>query len=184
MSFFTSAREKRLWLYALSVLAAILTTLVIGRPLQRLLMDQNMQFAFFLLSMILTGATIIMHGLKVRPSKTEMVICVGLAAVYIKINFRLGAAERSHLIEYGVLAIFIHKALIERLSNKNKLLRQALIAFALTTLIGVFDEGVQMFLPSRVFDLRDMLFNSLAAFMAIGGSMFLQWARNKFRKNK
>jgi len=61
---------------------------------------------------------------------------------------------------------------------------QGLIAFAITVAIGILDECIQIFLPSRVFDPLDMLFNSLAALMAIGGSMALHWARKKFRKNK
>jgi len=74
MPIFTSSHEKRLWQYALIVLAAILSTLALGRPLQEMLRDQNVQAVFFLLGMILTGATIIVHGLKVRPSKTEIAI--------------------------------------------------------------------------------------------------------------
>ena len=149
-----------------------------------MLRDQNIQAVFFLLGMILIGATIIIHGLKVQPSKTEIAIWVGLAAVYIMFIFRLGAPERSHLIEYSVLAIFIHRALIERLGHKNQVLMQGLIAFVLTSLIGFLDEGIQIFLPNRVFDPLDMLFNSNAALMAIGGSMALQWVQKKFRKNK
>lgn len=182
MPVFTSSREKRLWLYALIVLVAILSTLALGRPLQESLRDQNIQAVFFLSGMILTGATIIIHGIKVRPSKAEMVVWLGLAAVYVMLILRLGAPERSHLIEYSVLAIFIHKALIERLSPKSNALRPAILAFVITAIIGVLDESVQKLLPGRVFDPEDMMFNSIAAFMAIGGSMVLQWARKKFKK--
>jgi hypothetical protein len=183
MPLFISSKEKRLWLYALIVLIAIFSTLALGRPLQKMLRDQNIQAVFFVLGMMLTGVTIIVHGLKVLPSKTEMAIWFGLAAVYIMFVFRLGAPERSHLMEYSVLAIFIHKALIERLSRKNQVLIPALLAFVTTVIIGVIDESVQIVLPSRVFDPVDMLFNSLAALLAIGGSIALQWARKKFRKN-
>ena len=183
MSIFTSSREKRLWLYALIVLVAILSTLVLGRPLQEMLKDQNIQFVFFLLGMILTGTTILLHGLKVRPGNTEMAIWFGLAAVYIVFIFRLGAPERSHLMEYSVLAIFIHKALIERLSQGNQILMPALIAFIVTFIIGVLDESIQIFLPSRVFNPDDIWFNGFAALMAIGSSILLQWIRKKTRKN-
>ncbi|GJM29599.1 MAG: hypothetical protein DHS20C17_22340 [Cyclobacteriaceae bacterium] len=184
MSLFTSSKEKKLWLYALLVCVAILSTLALGRPLQEMLRDQNIQAVFFLLGMILTAATVTVHGLSVRPGKTEMSIWFGLAAVYLMFIFRMGAPERSHLIEYSVLAIFIYKALLERLRDNSHFLLPALIAFAATTVIGVFDESIQKLLPSRVFDPLDMLFNSLAAFMAISGSIILQWARKKFRKNK
>ena len=183
MSIFRTLREKRLWFYALLVLLAILSTLAFGRPLQEMLRDQNVQTVFFLIGMILTGATIITHGLKTQPSKTEITIWIGIAAVYIMFIFRLGAPERSHLIEYSVLSIFVHEALTERWGQKKGDAVPALLAFLTVSIIGVLDESVQMFLPSRVFDPTDMLFNSLAALMAIGGSMILKYARNKFRRN-
>ena len=180
MSFFTSSREKRLWLYVLIIVVAIYSTLFFGRPLQEMLRDQNIQAVFFLIGMILTGATITVQGLGVRPAKTELVIWTGLAAVVLMFIFRLGAPERSHLIEYSVLAIFIHKALIERLRHKNHIFIPALLALVITITIGAIDESIQKYLPGRVFDPIDMLFNSLAALFAISVSLTLRWLRKKF----
>ena len=53
----------------------------------------------------------------------------------------------------------------------------ALLAIAATSLIGVFDETIQAFLPSRVCDPTDMLFNVLAAVMAVTTSVVLGWVR-------
>lgn len=182
MPVFTSSREKRLWLYALSVLVAIILTLVFARPLVRLPNYEEILTPFFWLVMALLGATFIVHGLRSRLSKNEIVIWLGLSGVYLLLFIRLGhPAERTHLMEYSVLAIFIHKALIERLRQGNQVLKPALLAFAATLIIGALDEGVQIFLPDRVFDPLDILFNGLAAFMAIGGSMVLQWARKMVR---
>ena len=41
----------------------------------------------------------------------------------------------------------------------------------------MLDEGIQAFLPSRVFDPQDMLFNVLAAAMAVAAGAALAWAR-------
>lgn len=182
MPLFTSPREKRLWLYAFLVMFAIFSILAFGRPFQEMLRDQNIQAVFFLSGMILTGATIIVHGLKVKPSKTEIAIWFGLSAVYIMFVFRLGAPERSHLIEYSVLAIFIHKALNERVNQEKKWPLTAIIALLLTALIGTLDEWIQLFLPERVFDPEDILFNALSALTAIGVSLAIQWTRKKFGK--
>jgi hypothetical protein len=176
---FKSSAEKRLWLYALLVLAAIFSTLFLGRPLQEMLRDQNTQAVFFLIGLILTWVTITVHGLKIRPSKIELAIWLGLVSVYTMLIFRLGAPERSHLIEYSVLAIFIQKALLERFKDENNNLKPALIALLMTIIIGVIDESIQKVLPNRVFDPEDIVFNSLAALMAIGGSMILTWGRKK-----
>jgi len=182
MPFFTSSREKRLWLYTFLVLAAIISTLIFGGELVPA-MDQNLQGALFFYTMIVIAATIILHGLITRPGKAEITVWLGLSAVYIMLYARLGFAERSHLIEYSVLAIFIHKALIERVKQGKKNPKPALVAFLSAFAIGVLDEFIQLFLPSRVFDPIDILFNGFAAFMAIGASMVILWARKKIIKD-
>jgi len=51
--------------------------------------------------------------------------------------------------------------------------------FDLLILIGVLDECIQAFLPNRVFDPLDILFNALAAVMAVVASAALTWARRR-----
>ena len=182
MPLFTSPREKRLWFYAILVLIAILSTLVFGQPLVRILDNQDIQAAIFMIGMALIGATVLLYGLNTQPSKTEITIWLGLTAVYLLFFLRLGLAERSHLIEYSVLAIFIHRALIERAGQKNQVLKTALFAFVFTFLIGVIDESIQIFLPSRIFDPLDILFNGLASFMAIGSSVAIRSVRKNISK--
>jgi hypothetical protein len=134
--------------------------------------------------MLLVGVTMVMHGLKLKPGKIEIAIWFGFAAIYLMVFLRLGLAERSHLMEYSVLAIFIHMALLEREHTKKNSMNPALLAFLITLIIGVLDECIQIFLPGRVFDPNDMLFNGLAAFMAIGVRLVLQFIRNKMRQSK
>ena len=182
MPLFTSPREKYLWLWALAVLAAIYSTLFFGQPLAELFSNQDMQAAIFLFVMILVGVVILVHALKTKPGKFEMSIILGIAAVYIMLFLRLGLPERSHLIEYSVLAIFIHKALNERFVLKDKVIKTALLAFAITYLIGIIDECIQLIIPHRVFDFNDILFNGIAVSMAIGSSLILGWFRKRRKK--
>ncbi len=126
---------------------------------------------------------LLLIGLSNPPEGTEITIWLGLLAVYLMVFLRMGLTERSHLIEYSVLAIFIHKALIER-TKGNKVLVSAFIAWIATLATGVLDECIQIFLPDRVFDPVDILFNGLAGFMAIGSSVLLQWIRKKVKKRK
>ena len=88
-----------------------------------------------------------------------------------------GPEERSHLIEYGVVGVFIYEALTERASHGRRVPAVPVLAILATAAIGLLDEFIQVFLPSRVFDPLDILFNLLAAAMAVGASATLAWAR-------
>lgn len=181
---FTSAREKRLWLWALAVLLAIFAALFVGQPLANHLRDQNVQAIFFVVGMALVAAAMVVHGLMTKPSKAEWSLRLGILAVYTMLVFRLGAPERSHLIEYSVLAIFIHKALLERAHLRKPPLKPALAAWILAFLIGIVDEGLQILIPNRVFDPEDILFNVLAVTMAIVSSVLLNGLRQRMRTSK
>ncbi|NKI26957.1 VanZ family protein [Arenibacter sp. 6A1] len=182
MPFYTSLREKHLWIGTFSVVMAIYATLFVGRPLANVLRDQDIQALIFLLGMVLVGTAMVLHAIKTGPSKTELSLWVGIVAVYVMLFLRLGIPERSHLIEYSVLAILIHKALIERKNNGKHIPVPSLASFLIAFLIGVLDECLQLFLPHRVFDPVDIVFNGLAVAMAIGSSVIVSWAHKKIKK--
>ena len=183
MTLFTSKLEKLLWLVATLVLVVIFLTLFIGSPLLDLLSNQNIQGAIFLMGMILIAALIFYHGLKSTSLNKMTGVYIGLIAVYLMLFLRLGLPERTHLIEYSVLAIFIYQALNERIKNSKTSIKPALLAAVIACLIGVIDELIQLFIPERVFDFEDILFNCFAVVAAIGSSVFLQWARTKRKKS-
>ncbi len=176
MSVFTSSRERLLWFYAFLVLAAIIATLIWGGGLVPS-MNQELQGALFFYTMLAIGLTIILHGFLTKPRKAEITIWIGLSAVYLMLYARLGFAERSHLFEYSILVIFIHKALLERASHGKIIAAPALVAFLIAFSIGVLDEIIQIFLPDRVFDIIDILFNGFVALLAIGASTAIRWVR-------
>ena len=184
MSVFTSSREKRLWVWAFVVFLAIFATLFLGQPLAQLFSSQDVRAAVFLFVMILVGATIIAHSVKTKPSKTEITILLGIVAVYIMFFMRLGMPERSHLLEYSVLAIFIHKAITERVNQGKKIPVPALLALIIAFLIGVIDECIQIILPDRRYDPEDIVFNGMAVTMAIGSNVILSWVRKKVAASK
>ncbi len=172
-----STREKRLWLWALLIVLAIFTSLFIGQPLQEQLRSQNLQAGLFLLGMALVGGTILVHGIRFRPGRVELTVLIGVVAVGFMLFFRLGAPERSHMIEYSVLAVFVHGALVERLGPQA--VKSAILAFFVTFIIGVIDETVQMVIPHRVFDFEDIVFNGIVIGVAIIASMVLHWIRRR-----
>jgi hypothetical protein len=179
MPLFTSKREKNLWLWVFVVILAIFSTLFLGQPLQALFNSQDVRAMVFVFVMVMVGTTIVIHAIKTKPSKTELTLIIGLIAVYTMFVLRLGMPERSHLMEYSVLAIFVHKAILERKVQGKPIRTPALVAFLITFSIGVLDECIQILLPDRYFDPEDIIFNGMAAFMAIGSNVILNWVRKR-----
>lgn len=174
----TSINKKTLYrVGAALVTTAIFASLFMGKPLQEYLRDQNVQAVFFLTGMLLAALAVLFHGLNVRPDKRELAIWFGIAAVYVMFVFRLGAPERSHMIEYSILAILIHKYLLTPPSYSQSLTKTALLAITISSLIGVLDECIQIFLPHRVFDYYDIVFNIMVSTMAVITSMVLHWGK-------
>lgn len=183
MGLFTSNKEKRLWFYTLLVCVAIFSTLIIGKPLVKVFTHQNTQAALFMVVMLLISITVLVYGLRKKPKKIEWVIIIGITAVFIMLLLRLNISERSHLLEYSVLAIFVHKALSERLKHRKKASQIKLWAILITALIGILDESIQIFIPYRVFDVEDIVFNVLAVTMVIVAVWVLEWAKQKTTKS-
>lgn len=182
MSLFASSRERHLWTWTLAVVAGIYSTLGLTPALAGVLRDRGLLTASFVLGMLLVAATAVTHGLRTRPGGAEIGVALGVAAVYFLVFVRMALPEeRTHLIEYGVVAVFIHEALTERTGGDRRL-PMALLAALGTTLAGTLDESIQAFLPSRVFDPQDVLFNVLAGTMAITASMALQWGQRLTRR--
>lgn len=184
MPLFASVRERRLWLWTLVVVVAIYATLGLASMLAGVWHHQGLSAAAFLGAMLLIGVAILTQGLKVRPGGREIGVALGIAVVYFFMFFRMTIPERSHLIEYSVVAVFIYEALTERASQGRRVPAPALLAILATSLVGALDEGIQVFLPSRVFDPVDILFNALAAGMAVTAMALLAWARRRWPKQK
>ncbi len=178
MSLFSSKRERRLWLWTFAVVVAIYSTLGLASTLAVALSD-GLAAIGFLAAMLFVGLTILTQGLKTRPGGMEIGVVLGMAAVYFMVFVRMAIRERSHLIEYGVVAVFIYEALTERASQGRRVPIPALLAVLATTLLGAVDEIIQLFLPSRVFDPVDILFNFLAGVMAVATMVALGWARRR-----
>ena len=134
--------------------------------------------SLFLLGCFLILASILVNGLKPVRGATEIGIAVGILAVYLLVFVRMAApTERSHLIEYGIVALFIYEALHERVRRGRSIRYPGLITVVSTGMIGVIDELIQLFLPGRVCDYIDMIFNVGAAAMAVTACAALRWAR-------
>lgn len=177
---FISARERRLWICTLVVVSAIYSTLGLARTLSDALGDKGFGVSLFLLGCFLALASIVIHGLKPVRSATEIGVVLGIMAAYLLVFVRMSIpTERSHIIEYGVVALFMYEALKERTRHGYRIPFVGLLTILVTGLIGVVDECIQFFIPNRTFDYRDMLFNILAAAMAVTACAALRWVRRR-----
>ena len=181
MSIFTSDRERRLWLWTLAVLVAIYSSLGLAGALVGALRDRDLLSASFALGALLLLLVTVTHGLQTRPGGVEIMIAFGVVVVYFMVFVRMGIpeGERHHLFEYGLVAVLIYQALTERLHNGRRVPAPAALALVVTALLGWLDEGIQAILPNRVYDVRDVGFNSLAGLMAIGVILVLAWVRRR-----
>ena len=180
---FTSERERRLWIWALVVLIAIYATLFFGGQLidfmvERRIIEQSIFYLFLLMVL-----AFIVSGWKRSDQRLEYWIYAGVIAVCGMALSRmdLTTAERSHMFEYGMLAILIYEALVERRLNGIKIKFPALIAILGAGTIGLLDECIQYFIPYRVFDIVDIGFNYLASAFGVITSMSVNWLQRIIR---
>jgi hypothetical protein len=167
-SLFTSDRERRLWLWTFAVMGAIYSTLGPARTLVDALRERNLlrvAFAVLVLSVVIV---VVGQWVKKRPGWPEIGVAFGIGLAYWMTFLRMdNPAERTHLIEYGVVAALLHQALLERERNGRPVPMPAALTVTVTALLGLIDEGIQAVLPSRVFDWTDVFFNAFAGFMVI-----------------
>ena len=104
-SMFTSDRERRLWTWTLVVVVAIYSTLGLARTLAGTLREEGLLVVAFVLGMVLVAATAAALGLRRKPGAAEIGVALGVAAAYFMVFVRMALPEeRTHLIEYGVVA--------------------------------------------------------------------------------
>ena len=185
-SFFASPRERRLWGYALAVQVAIWAALGLAGRLAETLRDYGFLAPAFGLGFLLVIVSVAGISLGSRPRGREIWVLLGIAAVYGMVVVRMGVSweERTHVFEYGLVALFVHAALVERRARGRRVPAPAVLAVLVTAALGWLDEGIQALLPGRVYDLRDVGFNALAGVMAVSAGSLLGWVRRWRERSK
>ncbi len=178
-SHFTSDRERRLWAYTLAVMLAIYSTLSPAQELSVALRERGVLGVSSAAAMVVVGLVIALHWAKTRPGRLEIWAGLGIAAIYLTTMIRMPVPEaRSHLFEYSLVALLIDQALTERQRNGRRVPVPPLLALVATVALGWLDEGIQAFLPNRVYDLLDVGQNAAFAVWAITASLFIRCARS------
>ncbi|MCE2489256.1 MAG: VanZ family protein [Anaerolineae bacterium] len=187
MSFFSSRRERRLWLALAIVLAAIYATMAHAPAIAAFLRERNSltatMFLLFLVSLVVISILFVSR----RPGRAEIAAGAGILIVYLMAWLRIGVAtpeERTHLFEYSLVAALVHEALLERRENGRHVPAPAILALIISILLGWLDEGMQSLLPGRVYDIMDVAFNALAATMIIGARCLLAFLRRRVQARR
>jgi VanZ family protein len=161
-------------------LVAIYSTLGLAATLAGEFRSGDLFGNLWFIGFLLLIPAVVVQALKKRPGGAEIGVGIGVVAVYMMMVARITMpAERTHLFEYGLVAVLIYQALAERRNNGRHVPWPAALAVAITAAVGWIDEGIQALLPSRVYDLRDVGVNALAGLMAIIATLGLTWARHR-----
>ena len=175
MNLFTSDRERRLWIWTMVVLAAIYASLGFTAPLVRALRERNLLHIAFAALVLLLVVVFAVQWIRKRPSWSEVGIAIGVGLAYWMAFIRIeNPAERTHLLEYGIVAALIHQALQERARNGRPVPNPAALTVVATALLGLLDECIQAIIPGRFFDWIDVGFNAFAGFIVTAARLAQQ----------
>ena len=112
-----------------------------------------------------------------------------VVAIYSTLGLAGTLAEvlRENNLMRAAFFFLIYNALSERSENGRRVPAPAVLALVVTVLLGGLDEGIQAFLPNRVYDNFDVFSNAIAAVIGIGASVVIGWvnaglARRRDRK--
>jgi hypothetical protein len=159
------SEKRRAWIYVGLMMTCILLTLP-TTPILWGWATENLGKWFndvgYLLFLLLFAGIGFYAGRQFSgTNKKALLLLSGFAFVYfylLKYQCKF-PAERLHLIEYGLLAYLLYKAL--RLDFPSG--KAYIFGFLIASGFGLLDELIQHILPNRVYETRDAMTNMLAA---------------------
>lgn len=168
---FRTPLERRLWLAVAVAVGLLLAALYPMQFLLDALRARNL-LRLTIAALFLFCAAAVVGGLLRRRAPLLAWLVVALAgALYAAIALAMEVPqERLHLVEYGALALLLRMAIAESVAARSAADRVSNVdvwALGAATTVGWIDEGVQGILPNRMYDLRDVAFNALAAALAL-----------------
>ena len=152
----------RHWVPALAWVAVIYTTIPFVRELREWFVARWdpawIGLAVATVLVAAAGATVMLlrhRAHELRRGAPLWIIGVTTVMVLWTFSLRRSPEEAVHLLEYGVLAILLHRALRPTMPNNLVFIAAALIG----ALVGTVDEVIQWISPSRYWDWRDLVLN-------------------------
>ncbi len=150
------------WLSFAAWSALIFATVPFARALEKWVVAHAGAGAFLIavLALIALAAALGWRAVAKLGARARIALALGVV-VYASTAWRLrgNAVEAVHLVEYGVLGLLALRALAP--GARDSLLAPG--AALLGVSVGLVDEALQWLAPARVWDLRDVGVNALAA---------------------
>jgi VanZ family protein len=153
------------WLGVILCSLAIFSTVPIARSVQRYVSNRwgRQLFGYFVLIVLAIGCISLLYyllfKLRIRSfSKYAWLILITCLYVYFTLQLWQKAEEAIHFLEYGLLSLFVFRALSFHIRDRSIYFTAALICL----LIGTFDEIIQWMVPERFWDFRDVWLNGLS----------------------
>ncbi|VAX24634.1 hypothetical protein MNBD_NITROSPINAE02-2015 [hydrothermal vent metagenome] len=159
--------RKTLWYIIAGYVAAIYLTLgLIGR-LSLWLRNNGWQTGITT-AMLFVAFVVSLYVIVVILGRRSVMNIITLAAAgcvytYIVFAFQSSPSNRIHIIEYSLLAALLYYAIKIDVNSRSAYV----LAWIITVVIGFGDEMIQYYLPTRAYDLNDIMVNSIAAAVAL-----------------
>lgn len=166
---FRTQKERRLWILVAVTVAIIYSTLGFAGTLAAELRDREMVESMWIAGLVVLSVVTLGVGIS-RPGRMfDAWVIVGVLVVFAMILPRagVGAEERTHLFEYGLVGVLVFHALNERFSGRKSAGFVVVAAILSTAVLGLIDELLQFAIPNRGFEFVDVAFNALAGAAAV-----------------
>ncbi len=177
-------RERRLWLTAAAWILVTYSTLYFVRAPVEFLRARGLLGSF--VGWVFAAAAVVglVWLVRRRPRPLELAVWLVFAAgLGAALGLTGRAEEKLHFLQYGILGGLLFGAFRLRgerrsgASTRSGDVTAALQALGLGVLAGWGDEGIQHFLPNRVYDLKDVAWNGIGASIAIAALLAARTVR-------
>jgi hypothetical protein len=161
------ARERRDWSWLAACAVIVIATIPLTRSVTSALEERFGSEIFLVLTvtgLVALGA-IALRSLRrssLRPGASAWIVGTLVVLIAYSLSLQSNAIEALHLLEYAGISVLAFRAL----SHRTRDWTVYGSAVLLCGLLAALDEGVQWLTPKRVWDLRDIGFDTLAAAIA------------------
>ena len=155
---------KSRWAIVIAYVALLYSSLGFTRHLVNALQGKELlQIASVSVFLFSLGCVALIRWRKIRPYQKIIRLALVFILIVGGIILKL-PEERMHLVQYGILGGLVSWAFW---AGKQKTVLKYSLSCALVWLIGYGDELIQYFLPSRVYDVKDVLLNGFSGMVGL-----------------